>query len=98
VVEKTPTQLGPLEKANLNPSGAQLSRCLLPHLHLMTETDPVSEMSCSLEYQTMEKVQNPYNSVGSTCIRISKPLELESVGKHSDVRKWQEYRVRKGKS
>jgi hypothetical protein len=29
-------------------------RCLLPHLHLRTETDPVSETSCSLEYQAME--------------------------------------------
>jgi hypothetical protein len=37
--------------------GAQLSRYLLLHLHLRTETDPVSETSCSLEYQTMEKVQ-----------------------------------------
>jgi hypothetical protein len=26
--------------------GAQLSRYLLPHLHLRTETDPVSEASC----------------------------------------------------
>jgi hypothetical protein len=43
--------------------GAQLSMCLHPHLHLRTETDPVSETSCSLEYQTMEKVQNPSNSV-----------------------------------
>jgi hypothetical protein len=39
--EKTPTQLGPLERANLNP-------CLVPHLHLRMETDPVSE-TCSLE-------------------------------------------------
>jgi hypothetical protein len=27
------------------------------------ETDPVSETSCSLEYQMMEKVQKPSNSV-----------------------------------
>jgi hypothetical protein len=27
------------------------------------ETDAVSEMLCSLEYQTMEKVQKPSNSV-----------------------------------
>jgi hypothetical protein len=49
--EKTPTQLGPLERANLN--------------HWRTETDPVSETSCfySQEHQTMEKVQNPSNSV-----------------------------------
>jgi hypothetical protein len=43
--------------------GAQLSRCLLPHLQLRTETDPVSETSCSLEYQTMEKFQTSSNSV-----------------------------------
>jgi hypothetical protein len=36
-----------------------MSRCLLPQLHLRTETDPVSETSCSLEYQTMEKSKNP---------------------------------------
>jgi hypothetical protein len=29
--------------------------------HLRTETDPVSETSCSLEYRTMDKVQNPGN-------------------------------------
>jgi hypothetical protein len=34
-----------------------------PHLRLRTETDPVSETSCSLEYQTMEKVQKPSKSV-----------------------------------
>jgi hypothetical protein len=43
--------------------GAQLSRCLLPHLHLRTETVPVSETSCYLEYQTMGKVQKTSNSV-----------------------------------
>jgi hypothetical protein len=52
VGEKTPTQLGPLERANLN------------HFYLRTETDPVSETSCFLEYRTMEKVQkNSMNSV-----------------------------------
>jgi hypothetical protein len=30
--------------------------------HDILETDPVSETSCSLEYQTMEKVQKPSNS------------------------------------
>jgi hypothetical protein len=64
--EKTPTQLGPLERANLN-HWAQLSRCLLPHLHLRTETDPVSETSCFLENRMMEKVQkNSVNSVQHT--------------------------------
>jgi hypothetical protein len=29
----------------------------LPTSHLMTETDPVSETLCSLEYRTMDKVQ-----------------------------------------
>jgi hypothetical protein len=48
-------QLGPLERANLNN---------WTHLHLRTETDPVSETSCFLEYRTMEKVQkNSVNSV-----------------------------------
>jgi hypothetical protein len=47
----------PSVKVKLFLGGAQLSRCLLPHLHLRTKTDPVSETPCSLEYQTMEKVQ-----------------------------------------
>jgi hypothetical protein len=46
-----------------NVSGAQLSRCLLSHLYLRAETEPVSETSCSLEYQTMEKVRKPSNYV-----------------------------------
>jgi hypothetical protein len=33
--------------------GAQMSRCLVPHLHLRTKTDPVSETSCFLKYRTM---------------------------------------------
>jgi hypothetical protein len=33
------------------------------------ETDPVSE-TYSLEYQTMEKVQKPSNSIGVACFRI----------------------------
>jgi hypothetical protein len=59
-----PTQLGPLERANLNHW-----RCLLFHLHLRTEIDPVFETSCCLEYQTMEKVQKPSNSVLYTIAR-----------------------------
>jgi hypothetical protein len=60
VGEKTPTQLGPLERANLN-------QCVLPHLRLRTETDPVSETLCFLEYRTMEKVQKiSVNSVQHT--------------------------------
>jgi hypothetical protein len=31
--------------------------CPTPHLRI--ETNPVSEMLCSLEYRTMDKVQNP---------------------------------------
>jgi hypothetical protein len=46
VGEKTPSQLGSLERADLNHWTAQLSRCLLPHLHLRTETDSVPETSC----------------------------------------------------
>jgi hypothetical protein len=64
VGEKTSTQLGPLERANLKFFlMGQLSRCLLPHLHLRTKKNPVSETSCSLEYQMMEKVPKPSNSV-----------------------------------
>jgi hypothetical protein len=43
--------------------GVQLSKCLLPHLHLRTETDPVSETSCFLEYRTLENIQK--NSVST---------------------------------
>jgi hypothetical protein len=62
VGEKISTQLGPVQSTGpvieiTSLYGAQLSSCLLPHLHLRTETDPVSEKSCFLEYRTMEKVQ-----------------------------------------
>jgi hypothetical protein len=40
---------------SVGPLRERLTRCLLPHLHLRTETDPVSETSCFLEYRTMEK-------------------------------------------
>jgi hypothetical protein len=40
VGEKTPTPLGPLERANLNQSP--------PPFHLRTETNPVPEKSCFL--------------------------------------------------
>jgi hypothetical protein len=33
-----------------------------PTSHLRTETDPVSETLCSLEYRTMDNVQKPSNS------------------------------------
>jgi hypothetical protein len=46
-------------KLDLFPS----SDVFLPHLHLRTETGPVFETSCSLEYQMMEKVQKPSNFV-----------------------------------
>jgi hypothetical protein len=54
--KKTPTQLGPLERANVN-------HCLLPPFYLRTETDPVSETSCSFKYRTMDKVHKPRNSL-----------------------------------
>jgi hypothetical protein len=47
---------------------AQLSRCLLPRLHLRTETDPVSETSCFLEYQMMGKSPKLSNSVCNTIV------------------------------
>jgi hypothetical protein len=53
-------ELGPSERVNGEDSslyGIQLSRCLPPYPR--TETDPVSETSCSLEYQTMDKSKSP---------------------------------------
>jgi hypothetical protein len=47
-----------------------------PHLHLRTKTDPVSETSCSLECQTMEKVRKPTNSVCYT--PSSEPFRIYS--------------------
>jgi hypothetical protein len=67
--KKTPTQLGPLERSNLNHwtsdlEGAQLSRCLSsPPFYLRTETDPVFETSCSFKHRTMDKVQKRRNSL-----------------------------------
>jgi hypothetical protein len=39
---------------------------ILENTTFRKETDPVSETQCSLEYQTMEEVQNPSNSVAKT--------------------------------
>jgi hypothetical protein len=64
--KKTPTQLGPFERANHNHwtfLGAQLSRCFLPSFYLRTETDSVSETSCSFKHWTMDKVQKPRDSL-----------------------------------
>jgi hypothetical protein len=57
--EKTPTQLGPLKRANFNHWRLALSK------DLRTETDSVSETSCvySLKHRMIEKVQTPSNSV-----------------------------------
>jgi hypothetical protein len=67
VGEKTFTQLGHLERANLN----------------LTETDPVSETSCSLEYQTMEKSKKPSNSVyytpSSEPFRINNFIDFQNT-------------------
>jgi hypothetical protein len=51
---ETPTQLGSLERTNLN----HWSRCL-PYPHLRTGMHPASETLCSLEYQMMDGVQKP---------------------------------------
>jgi hypothetical protein len=47
----------------LLPSSGILENTKFRKLDLRTETDPVSETSCSLEYQTMEKVSKSSNSV-----------------------------------
>jgi hypothetical protein len=57
--EKT-TMLGQIETANYNHWKTYVSITTAPHLR--TETDPVSEMLCSLEYRAMDKVQKPNNS------------------------------------
>jgi hypothetical protein len=65
---------------------AQLSRWLLPYLPLRTETEPLSETSCSLQYQTMEKVQQPSNSVWTysgikrDSVKVLKTMFLEYRG------------------
>jgi hypothetical protein len=48
---------------DVSETGSVSVRPLLPHVHLRTETDPASETSCSLEYQTMDQVKKPSNSV-----------------------------------
>jgi hypothetical protein len=48
--KKTPTQLGPLERNN-------------PPFYLRTETDGVSETSCSFKHRMMDKAQKPRNSL-----------------------------------
>jgi hypothetical protein len=63
--------------------------CLLPHLHLRTEEDPVSETLCSLEYQTMEKVHTPSNSVcytpSSEPFRFYSCLEIKEFIRHTSM-------------
>jgi hypothetical protein len=48
-------------------------------IHLRMETDPVSETSCSLEYQTMEKVQKPTNSVWDVVLGKTLSLALATI-------------------
>jgi hypothetical protein len=50
---KTPTQLGPLERANL----LSLGQCL-PH-HLRTETDPVTETLCFVVSRILDDGKSP---------------------------------------
>jgi hypothetical protein len=58
VRRKTPTQLGPVERANLN-IWTQLSRCSRPRLRMQKIS---SRVLYFLEYRTMEKIQKPSNS------------------------------------
>jgi hypothetical protein len=55
-----------------------------PLPHLRTETDPVSEMSCLLEYLTMEKVQKSSNPECYTA--SSEPYRIDSELYH--IRKY----------
>jgi hypothetical protein len=62
--KKTPTQLGPLQRANLNHwKGPNWVGVFFPPFYLRTETDPVSETSCSFKHRTMDIVQKPRNSL-----------------------------------
>jgi hypothetical protein len=77
--EKTPTQLGPLERANLNHwiKGPNSVGVFFPFT--WGRKHPLSETSCfySLEYRTMEKVQKPSNSV---CYRPpSEPFRINTM-------------------
>jgi hypothetical protein len=78
--EKTPTQLGPLERANLNHS----SPGVFSPSHLKTETDPVSEMSCFLVSRIPDdgKVKKKKNSkpVWNTCW-----VKSDFVSKYADA-------------
>jgi hypothetical protein len=57
------------------------NRVWLPPPHVTTETDPISETSCSLEYQTMDKVQkgsNPeWHALSSEDKRFGDDTEIE---------------------
>jgi hypothetical protein len=62
---KTPTLLGPLERANLNhwTIGSLFLRdpteCAYSSLHLRTETDPVSKMLSFLVFTILNNGQSP---------------------------------------
>jgi hypothetical protein len=87
---EAPTLLGPLEAANLchciainavrYVQRSHQSRCR-PLFRMRTETDPVSETLCSLEYRTMDKpleLSNPDYYTPS-----SKHFRMEQNGGHS---------------
>jgi hypothetical protein len=93
------TALRKLRPVNENNSfqHTQQSRCL-PSPHLRTETDPISETLCSLEYRMMENVQKPSNpedkkSVHHTLceVRINKGknLKYQIYGHQRSQKPWE---------
>jgi hypothetical protein len=42
-----------------------------PPLHVRTETDPISDTLCSLEYRTVDKVKTPSNFESSLCFQLT---------------------------
>jgi hypothetical protein len=83
----TCTLLVSLERASLNHWTPELvtevssfyqteKRRCLPPVRLRTEANPVSEMLCSLEYRTMDKVQEPSNT---KCYYNRRQNPLESI-------------------
>jgi hypothetical protein len=60
---ETPTLLVPLERViAVDPFKRTQQIMCLPPIHLRTETEPIYERFCSLEYRMMDKLQKPSSS------------------------------------
>jgi hypothetical protein len=70
---------------SVGPLRERLSRCLLPHLHLRTETDPVSETSCFFGIQDDGKSPEYFCEFCTTytIVRILSSLSGNKFNAHS---------------